>query len=58
MASTLDKPDTTPTPEPNELTVTVDARDYEAALDDPKVRQLHERADDLLRSLEAKGRNL
>lgn len=57
MASTVDKRTLTE-PVEDGLAVVIDEGEYEAALTDPKVRDLHEDADALLRELESDGRNL
>jgi hypothetical protein len=54
MASTLDKT----TASRDELAVVIDAEQYEEALQDERVRALHEKADAYLRDLEAQGRSL
>jgi hypothetical protein len=57
MASTL--PDTAHTAaEEDRLHLAIYEEDFEEALEDPRVRALHDRADELVRQLHADGRNL
>ncbi len=57
MASTVDKQAASEATR-DALAVVLDERAYEKALTDPKVRELHEDADALVRELDADGRNL
>ena len=60
MASTLDTNSSTHARvrDDDELAVVIDADAYDEAIDDPRVKDLHDRADALLRSYESDGRSL